>query len=176
MSRHLFSAPVTGQAGSTLFIGLHYFGTSDRIEWAEPIWMRLLCLAMVQRLPDGALGEAATCLSGLYDFGNCLPSEPGSQPRVQWLSSGINGLIQRRIAAITHNTGTEDAVSYLSNLRDQLAGSLDYADHELGMLSERLELGDLSQPDQDDMRLTGVVARYVPYDSVLSCDPDSADE
>src|SRR5262245_1422216 len=75
--RHLFSPPLAGQGGSTLFIGLHWFGTSDRIEWPEPVLMRLFCHALVQRLRDDALNDAAICLSGIYDLQSKEEAEPG---------------------------------------------------------------------------------------------------
>jgi hypothetical protein len=119
------------------------------------------------------LNEVATCLAGLYDFHSYLSSETNSKSRGQWLAIGINGLIRKRIDALAQGAYTDEGLSSLKSVRDQLAHSLEYADQGIGMLSERLELGNLVMADQDTVRhVAGAVAHYVPDDSPLACDPD----
>jgi hypothetical protein len=156
-----------------LVIGLHWFGTSDRIEWSEPVFMRLLCHALVQRLRDEVLSDAAVCLSGIYDFQSVGVPELGLTLQGRWLASGINSLIRKRIDALTQEADTGQVASSLKMIRDQLASSLEYADQGMGLVAERLELGDLTLGDQDSVpRITGAVARHVPDDAALACDPD----
>lgn len=139
--------------------------------------MRLVCHALVQRLRDNVLSDAVICLSGIYDFQSGEEAESGLATEGQWLTSGINGLIRKRIDALAHGAYTNDAASSLKKIRDQLACSLEYADQGMGVLAERLELGDLTLADQDPVRhVTGVLARYVPDDAVLACDPDEQAE
>lgn len=58
------------QPGEALFAayGLHLFGTSDTTELPEPILKRLLCHALLQRLPDEGLDEAAESLFHMNEF------------------------------------------------------------------------------------------------------------
>jgi hypothetical protein len=134
--------------------------------------MRLFCLALVQRLPVEALNDAAVCLSGLYDFQSCLSWERGALPGSKPLAIGINGLIRKRIDAIAQGGYTEAAASSLQNLRDQLADSLEYAEQGMGILAERLELGDMALPDHGAVRRPMVAAHRVPDDTTFACDPD----
>lgn len=61
--------PILSQPGEALFaLGLHLFGTSGAAELPEPILKRLLCHALLQRLPDEGLDEAAESLFHMNDF------------------------------------------------------------------------------------------------------------
>ena len=135
--------------------------------------MRLFCHALVQRLRADVLSDAAACLSGIYNFQSGGMPELGLAPQGQCLTLGINGLIRKRIDALAHGAYTNEVASSLKKIHDQLASSLEYADWGMGILAERLELGDLTLADQDDVRqVTGAVARHVPDDAALACDPD----
>lgn len=135
--------------------------------------MRLVCHALVQRLSDEALNEATLCLSGLFDIQGSLSSEAGSRMSGHWLSAGIKGLIRKRIDALAQGAYSDEAASTLKNIRDQLASGLAYADHGMGILAERLELGDLALADQDAVhQVAGAIAWHVADDAALACDPD----
>jgi hypothetical protein len=62
--------PRLGQPGEVPFavLGLHLFGTSDTTELPEPILKRLLCHALLQRLPDEGLDEAVESLLTMNEF------------------------------------------------------------------------------------------------------------
>lgn len=49
-------------------LGFHLFGTSGEFDLPEPVTVRLLCHALLQRLPDEALPEAVESLTGMYEF------------------------------------------------------------------------------------------------------------
>lgn len=58
-----------GQPGEALFaLGLYLFGTFGTAELPEPILKRLLCHALLQRLPDEGLDEAAESLFNMNEF------------------------------------------------------------------------------------------------------------
>jgi hypothetical protein len=58
-----------GQPGEALFaLGLHLFGTSGTPELPEPILKRLLCHALLQRLPNEGLNEAVESLFHMNEF------------------------------------------------------------------------------------------------------------
>ncbi len=131
---------------------------------------------MVQRLPDEALGEAVTCIYGLHDLQGCLSSQPGAGALApsQWWSAGVNGMIRKRAEMIAHGPRADEAASCLGAIRDQLTESLEYVDQEMDVLAERIELGDLTQPDRDSVRhVSKAVARPVPNDADLACDADA---
>jgi hypothetical protein len=48
--------------------GFYLSGTSNRVEWPEPIFKRLLCQALLQQLPDEGLDEAVESLSYMNAF------------------------------------------------------------------------------------------------------------
>jgi hypothetical protein len=57
------------QSGESLFVfGFHLFGTSGSAELPEPMLQRLLCYALIQRLPDEGLAEAMQSLVDMNEF------------------------------------------------------------------------------------------------------------
>lgn len=57
------------QSGESLFVlGFHLFGTSGIAELPEPMVQRLLCHALIQRLPDEGLAEAMQSLTDTNEF------------------------------------------------------------------------------------------------------------
>lgn len=60
--------------GPSLLVGLHMFGTSDAVEIPAPLMARLLCHALVQKLPESGLAEATESLSEMVKFYLSAPS------------------------------------------------------------------------------------------------------
>jgi hypothetical protein len=149
------------------------FRTSDRIEWSEALVMRLVCHVLIQGLPDDALSDVADSLSGLYGLG--VPTVELHRPAV-WGASlpiGIGTMIQRRIDTLARAQSTEEGLSKVRCVRDQLANCLEYATQTIAQLSERLELADLFVADTEPVvRATNILSRRVPDDGLLTCDPD----
>ena len=58
LGRHLFFSSPHHADGPTLLVGFHLFGTSDQPILPDSLVARLVCHALVQRLPESGLAEA----------------------------------------------------------------------------------------------------------------------
>lgn len=57
-------------------LGFHLLGTSGTVELPEPILKRLVCHALVQRLPEEGLDEAVQSLIDMNEFYRLPPYVP----------------------------------------------------------------------------------------------------
>jgi len=73
--RHLFLPTVSASGDMRYLLGFHMFGTTDELDLNEEDTIRLICHALIHRLPDQGLTEAVESLTGLYEF-YTAPVEP----------------------------------------------------------------------------------------------------
>src|SRR5262249_16775720 len=141
-----------------------------------PLVMRMLCHAIIQRLPDESLSVVADSLVGLYDFvGYTLSQTDQARARSELVAIGISDLLQKKIDILAQGSYKEEGLSRLKFIRDRLAGGLEYADYTISQFSAQLELADLFVPDSDPvLRPTNVTTRLAPDDGSLLCDPDES--
>jgi hypothetical protein len=82
VSHHAIFPPVCTAAGDHFLLGLHLFGTSDHIELSDAEQARLVCYAVIHRLPDKALAEAVESLSDLFAFHSTMRNTRPQLPPV----------------------------------------------------------------------------------------------
>ena len=105
-------------------------------------------------------------------LGQSIPPDP--QLSIPWPScADLLRPVKERITSFLEFEDMEAALNGIVAIRAQLAECLEFTEGNIAHLSTRLELGDLSGPDDDFVpSIRGIVARHVPDDSPLTCDPD----
>lgn len=100
-SCRLFFPTSSHAGGLTVLVGFHFFGTSDRVILPEAVVGRLLCHALVRRLPEKGLGEALASLTEMVRF----YSEPEPVPRLpeptRWVPVQMGETVKATVHPVT---------------------------------------------------------------------------